>query len=497
MPSCDNAFTTIASMRPERIFLLMIAGALICVPALASQTPVAPTPLVLTGGTVIDVSDWGRSANDLTNAVVIIQGDKITDVGPASTLPIPKGAHVIDCTGKFIIPGLVDGFEGMNSQAEASANLYLGVTTAVVSSDKYRGHVDFAVSPSPHLYLLDSVGTTDDWSLLIGHNGWASTLRVIGHPTELSPEETQRQLADTAKLGTKAVYLGHDLTAVNTQWIIAQAHQMGLVTYGEFVATPYRVGIEAGVDVLLHMGQYELGLIPDELQVPLVDDPEGSAATTAYGYSERLPPTDLHVARYARFIASHHAALMPTFAMYYLRLPGHRNLWNEPAAALLDPARMFNPPDRKTGEMDYPLPTWARHLPGVAQRYEEESLRKKSDQAAMRLWRLNQAMFSAFPHYLAASGALVDGSFPGISLHVELEMLVRLGLTPREALAAATNNYAIQFNWTELGEVAPGRRADVLVVDGDPTLNIWNARRISTLILGGNVIDRQSLLKMQ
>ena len=76
-------------------------------------------------------------------------------------------------------------------------------------------------------------------------------------------------------------------------------------------------------------------------------------------------------------------------------------------------------------------------------------------------------------------------------------MLVRLGLTPREALAAATNNYALQFNWTELGQVAPGRRADILVVDGDPTLNIWNARRISTLILGGNVIDRQSLLKMR
>ena len=292
------------------------------VPAFASQVPSAPPPLVLAGGIVIDVSDWGRSANDLAGAVVIIQGDRITDVGPASILQIPKGARIIDCTGKYIIPGLVDGFEGMNSQGEASANLYMGVTTAVVSSDSHRGHIDFAVNPSPHLYLLDSVGTTDDWSLLIGHYSWTSTLRVLGHPTELSPEDTERQLTDTARLGTKAVFLGHYLTAVNTQWIIARAHQMGLVTYGEFVATPYRVGIEGGVDALLHMGRYELGLIPDELEQPLVDDPEGPAATTAYDYSERLPPTDIHVARYARFIASHHAALMPTFAMDYLRLPG-------------------------------------------------------------------------------------------------------------------------------------------------------------------------------
>jgi len=64
-----------------------------------------------------------------------------------------------------------------------------------------------------------------------------------------------------------------------------------------------------------------------------------------------------------------------------------------------------------------------------------------------------------------------------------------MGLSPREALAAATNNYSLQFGWNELGQITPGRRADILVVDGDPTQNIWNARRISTLIMDGNVID--------
>ena len=87
------------------------------------------------------------------------------------------------------------------------------------------------------------------------------------------------------------------------------------------------------------------------------------------------------------------------------------------------------------------------------------------------------------------------GTMPGISLHTELEMLVRLGLSPREALAAATNNYAEQLHWTELGQIAPGRRADVLVLDGDPSVSIWNARRISTLVLDGNVVDRDGLLK--
>ena len=66
------------------------------------------------------------------------------------------------------------GLTGMNSQAEANANLYMGVTTVVASSDASRGHADLGANPTPHIYLLDSIGTTDDWSLLIGQPGWTA-----------------------------------------------------------------------------------------------------------------------------------------------------------------------------------------------------------------------------------------------------------------------------------------------------------------------------------
>ncbi|WP_058189503.1 amidohydrolase family protein [Terracidiphilus gabretensis] len=480
-------------MRHDRLFLawffaLVLGGVLSW-----SQS----TPLVLSGGTIVDLTNWGKSANDLHDSVVIIHDGKITDVGPRSTVVVPKGARIIDCTGKFIIPGLIDGFAGMAGQAEANANLYMGVTTVVASSDDRRGHVDLHADPSPHIYLLDSIGIADDWSLLATQPAWKDKLHEGPRPAELDPQDTLRQLADTAKLGTRVLWLGPNLTAANTQLVVARAHQMGIVTYGEFASTPYRVGIEAGVDALLHMGRYELGVIPDELQRPLVDDPLGSAATTALDYSERLPPTDTHVRAYAKFVAAHHAALMPTFSIYYQQLPDHRNLWNEPAAALLDPVRMFNPPNRETGELDYPISNWAHHLPAMSQRWMEEGQRKKADQSAMRLWRINEVFFAADPHYLAASGAPVSGAFPGISMHTELEMLVRLGLTPREALAAATSNYAMQFNWNELGLIAPGRRADIIVLDGDPSATAWNVRRIANLIVDGNVLDREALLTLK
>jgi hypothetical protein len=484
-------------MRLSRHLIFGVVGWALAAQATGAQTP--SLPLVLAGGTVVDVTGWGGSAKDLPDAVVIVRDGRITDVGSRQALPIPKGAQVIDCTGKYLIPGLIDGFGGMNSQGQANAYLYMGVTTVVAVSDARRGMVDLTASPSPHLYLLDSIGSTDNWSLLAKRTEWALKLREGVNRTELSPEDTLRQLNDTARLGTRAILLGHNITAANAQWIMARARQMGLATYGEFVATPYDVGVEAGVDVLVHMGRYELGVIPDELQRPLVIDPEGMAATTASEYAERLPSTSPQLRGYARFLASHHAALMPSFSLFYALLPEHRNLWKEPVAQLLDPARVNEPTNRVTGDMEYPLllSTLTRHLPAATQKWMEESQSKKADQSALRLWQINEALFTAYPHYLAASGGPVHAALPGISIHTELELLVRLGLSPREALAAATNNYSLQFGWNELGQVAPGRRADILVIDGDPTQNIWNVRRIVFLMMDGNLIDREALLHVK
>ncbi len=499
MRLCDNPEGINFHMRSLRFALAWMCVSLLAGTFAWPQTPspISPSPasvpLVLAGGTVVDVTDWGHSAKDLQDAIVIVRDGRIAEVG-SRAIPIPKGAQIIDCTGKYVIPGLIDGFTGLNSQGQANAYLYMGVTTVVASSDNRRGHIYTSANPSPHIYLLDSVGSTDNWSLLIGHSDWTAKLREGAHPAELSTEDTARQIADEAHLGIRVLWLGWNLTAANTQWIITRAHQLGLVTYGEFISTPYKVGIDAGVDALLHMSRYELGVIPDELQRPLVDDPFGSSANTAYDYSEHLPPTDPHFRTYGRFLAAHHAALMPTFSMFFLNLPGHRNLWHEPAAALLESANMYMPPDPVTGELTYPLAPWMRHMPSMTQRWTQESQRKKADLSATRLWRINQSIFSGSPHYLAASGAAVMGTMPGISLHTELEMLARIGLSPREALAAATNNYSIQFGWNELGQIASGRRADILVVDADPTVSVWNVRRISTVILEGNVVDREGFL---
>jgi imidazolonepropionase-like amidohydrolase len=81
-------------------------------------------------------------------------------------------------------------------------------------------------------------------------------------------------------------------------------------------------------------------------------------------------------------------------------------------------------------------------------------------------------------------------------MHTELELLVRLGLTPREALAAATSNYSERFGWHELGLVEAGRRADLLILAADPTADISNTRNIQSVVLDGVVLDRPALLDL-
>ena len=88
----------------QPVFILTL---LICtINSLVAQNDVT----VLKGGTVIDVSAFGRSSHDLKNAVIIIEGSKIKAVGEAGKIKIPPGANVIDVSGKYIVPGLIEGF---------------------------------------------------------------------------------------------------------------------------------------------------------------------------------------------------------------------------------------------------------------------------------------------------------------------------------------------------------------------------------------------------
>jgi imidazolonepropionase-like amidohydrolase len=98
---------------------------------------------------------------------------------------------------------------------------------------------------------------------------------------------------------------------------------------------------------------------------------------------------------------------------------------------------------------------------------------------------------------LAGSDSPNPFVYPGFSLHDELGLLVRSGLTPSEALRTATINPAIFLGVTDsLGTVARGKVADLILLDANPLADIANTKRISAVIQGGRLLDRKALNAM-
>src|SRR5579862_10060467 len=99
----------IASKRYLSLAILTICLLLFVQEPLASQGPSGRTVAVV-GGTLIDVSNYGHSTNDIADSVVLIRNGMIAAAGPASQISIPAGTSRIDARGKFVTPGLIDGF---------------------------------------------------------------------------------------------------------------------------------------------------------------------------------------------------------------------------------------------------------------------------------------------------------------------------------------------------------------------------------------------------
>ena len=91
---------------------------------------------------------------------------------------------------------------------------------------------------------------------------------------------------------------------------------------------------------------------------------------------------------------------------------------------------------------------------------------------------------------LTGTDAPAPGATYGASVHGELELLVRYGLTPIQALVAATSAPARVFRLSDRGQISPGKRADLLLVQGDPTKNILDTRNIVAVWKNGSRTSR-------
>ena len=409
--------------------------------------------VVIAGGVLLDLSDGGRGTADVQDAVVVFQGDAILAVGPASDVSIPADALRIDASGKWILPGLIDAFAVSNNQAYADSYLALGVTSLIGVSGGRRGPMYLDADPGPRIFALESVGDEP-----------------------MASDDTVLAAVDAlAAAGIRVALLMYGLTPDQLRLAHERAREHGMATIGELGNATYAQGNEIGLDAFVHTTRYSLDAAPRDMAAAVAAEPfSDDLESPKWKYYRWLAGADLEsaaVTQNARRLGRGPAALIPTLSLLYLDMAEHENPWSWPTAEWISPADVNAPADAGTGEHDY----------------NEARARAYADVArgVMELERLNHA---AGARYIAGSATDVWGTMPGISLHTELQLLTRIGLSPREALAAATANPAETFRFEGIGVIEARGRADLLVLDADPTKDLQTLRNPHLVVSAGRLI---------
>ncbi len=416
------------------------------------------SPLLILGGTIIDPSGQGKMGHDLANSYILIRGDTIAKVGKIDNEnEFPGDAVTIDASGKFVVPGLIDGFAVINNQEYANAFLYMGITSLIGVDGGRRGPFFTEADPSPDFYRLESVG--DD---------------------KKPVEENLKDLDLLHKKGYSIALLKYALTPDQVQQLKARAEELHMGCIGELGHTTYRDAAELGIEVFVHTTRYSLDVAPEEMAKAVADQPFSddmeSAKWQYYRYLSNLNLDDPDLNNHAEVLACSETFLMPTLSLLYLDLPDHKNPWDYPIASILSEADINNPADRESGNHRY-----------------ETFIQENYSNLAMSELEIEKFYATKGAKYLAGSATDVWGTMPGISLHTELHLLSEIGLTNREVLAAATSNFNEAFGW-KTGLIKKGYRASLLILNGNPLEDLDNLTEIEQLVLNGKVIDRNALI---
>jgi len=412
---------------------------------------------LIVGATLINP---GSKTEVIESAYLYFIGNEIISYGDLEgEKAIPKAAKVIEAKGKYIMPGLIDGFATLNNQAYANAYLYKGITTILEVDGGRRGPFYADANPSPDIYRLEGIARAP-----------VATEKLI--PTIDSLNEAN----------IKVLLMMYGLTPEQNKLVYEHAHSLGMATIGEMATTTYKEGMEIGIDAFVHTTRYSLDVAPRSMAEAVALEPFSNDLNSSkwkyYKYLSALAKDDPALLKHADNIAASSSYLMPTLSLSYLDLPESENLWHDPVAKILNIEDINRPADPVTG----------KHAIGI----EEQTA--YSNLITSETTVIEPAYYQAGAKYLSGSGTDVWGTMPGISLHTELLLLhSKVGLTIKEVLAATTVNFNKAFGWN-IGQLKPGFEADIIILDKNPLEDLSNLTSIYRMFNNGIEINYANLL---
>lgn len=258
--------------------------------------------------------------------------------------------------------------------------------------------------------------------------------------------------------------------------------KLGMGTIGELGMTKYKKGMEFGVDAFVHTTRYSLDIAPDSLALKVAKQPFsndlGSPKWRYYQMLTNLKADNKTLVENAENLGNSDSFIMPTFALLYLDMPFSKNPWKEKIAQIIDIKDINRPADKITGKHEQDTP-------------EEIAAYQK---LGFNKLMIEKTYFKNGAKYLAGSATDVWGSMPGISLHQELEVFKRIGLSNRQILASATSNYNDAFGLNFV-KIKKGFKANILILDNNPLENLKHLKEKKIVILNGEQIDVSSFIK--
>lgn len=360
-------------------------------------------------------------------SVIVIDGE-IARVGGREL--DDRGLDVVEGNGRTLLPGLFDahvhvpGFDPAAALAQSAA---FGVTTVI---DMF--------SAGESLEKIKQLESLDDPRYAAVMTAGTGATAPGGHPSQMipvrfetieAPEDAQAFVDARIAEGSDFIKIIYDdlrdgdqsrpmIDRATLEAVVEAAHRRGLMAIAHIATeTQAREAIEAGVDGLAHL------------------------------FNGARPPAD-----FGSFAARHEVFVIPTITVLHLRCG------RSDGPSMVD--------DQRLGPLI--APQW-RTAAGAS---------FPGSQSCASIEATLRQLADAQVPLLTGTDAAVPGTAYGASVHVEMASMVEYGMSPLEALIAATSAPAGAFRLNDRGSIAPGMRADLLLVEGDPTENITDTRNI-------------------
>lgn len=409
-------------------------------------------PLVLTHLTVIDVA----STEAMPDMTLVITGERITALGKSGSVRLPRGAQVVDARGKYLIPGLWD------------MHVHLSWTKATALPVLIANGVTSVRDVGGRLPELDEWRTKIAAGLLIGPRISRAGPILNGksfNPLQMvpgNPDETRGVVRALKEAGVDFLKTHRRLPRDSYFALIDEAKKQGLTVVGHIpmTVTPEEAS-DAGQATIEHTETLFEGTFTAALNGRKL--PDAIRQFRADG-AEKL---------FARFVKNH-TVVDPTL----IALRSY--------AEASDPSA---PPDPRSRYVALSLKKEWQKLAKPMSAEDLAELKQTVDE----LREVTRLMHRSGVTLVAGSD-IAGPRVPGFSLHDELVLLVEAGLTPLEALQAATLTPAKVLNKaSDLGMIGVGKLADLVLLDGNPLEDIHNTQRIRAVIVNGKLLNRMAL----